>query len=230
MKTIGIIGGLSPRSTVLYYQGLNEGVRVRFGGHHNARIILNSVDFGEFVALKKQGDWDTQSKLLCKAAQSLEKAGADFVILATNTMHKMADNIEASLSIPFLHLGDATAQYIKAEGIKNVGLLGTVYTMEQDFYKSRLENHGLSVLTPDQEGRNIVNTIIYDELCHGITKDESRKAYKDIILKLQENGAQAVILGCTEIGMIIEQKDYEITVFDTIDIHVREALKLAFEE
>tara|TARA_B100001989_G_C24526957_1_gene459221 strand:- start:401 stop:1093 length:693 start_codon:yes stop_codon:yes gene_type:complete len=230
MKTIGIIGGLSPESTITYYQGLNEGVRARLGGHHNAKIILNSVDFGEFVALKEKGDWDTQSALLCEAARGLEKGGADFIILATNTMHKMADDIIAAISIPFLHLGDATAQNIRAKGLGTIGLLGTIYTMEQDFYKGRLESHGLDVLTPDRAGREAVNTIIYDELCHGVAKDKSRDTYRDIILKLQDNGAQGIILGCTEIGMIVDQKSYDLSIFDTTQIHIEEALKLVFED
>ena len=160
MKTIGIIGGLSPESTMSYYQWLNDGVRAKLGGHHSAKIKMASVDFGEFVALKEKGDWDTQGAMLCEEAKALERAGADFIILATNTMHKMADQIEAALNIPFLHLADATARVIKAQGVKTVGLLGTKYTMTLDFYKGRLEEHGVQALVPDPVGIDVVNTVI----------------------------------------------------------------------
>ena len=229
MKTIGIIGGLSPESTVSYYQWLNDGVRAKLGGHHSAKIKMASVDFGEFVALKEKGDWDTQGAMLCQEAQALERAGADFIILATNTMHKMADQIEAALNIPFLHLADATARVIKAQGVKTVGLLGTKYTMTLDFYKGRLEQHGLEVVVPDTVGIAVVNDVIYDELCHGKVLPASKAAYHEVISDLQLRGAEGVILGCTEITLLIQQADVAIPVFDTTRIHVEEALRLAFE-
>ncbi len=228
MKTVGLIGGLSPESTVVYYRGLNEAVNARLGGHHNAQIILNSVDFGAFVALKEQGDWDTQGQILCQAASSLEKAGADFIVLATNTMHKFADDIEVAVSIPFLHMADATAHAIKAAGLTKVALLGTAYTMEQDFYKARLAAHGLDAIVPDDDGRAEVHRIIYDELCKGIVKDKSRRIYQDIVAELQKKGAQGVILGCTEITMLIGADDVEIPVFDTTQIHIKAAAEQIF--
>ncbi len=230
MKTVGIIGGLSPESTSTYYQGLNQGVRDRLGGSHNAKIIINSLDFGEFVSLKQVGDWESQSKILCDAAQSLERAGADFIVLATNTMHKMADDIISVLNIPFLHLADATAEKIKNTGIEAVGLLGTRYTMEQDFYKGRLIDHALNVLLPDQDGIEDVHRIIYDELCNGKVLYQSKSRYQNVIKVMEQQGAQGVILGCTEIGMLIKPEDVDITVFDTTNIHILAALNMIFEE
>lgn len=230
MKTIGIIGGLSPESTILYYQGINEGVRARLGGHHCGRVLLNSLDFGEFVKLKEKGDWDSQSRLLCEAAQNLEKAGADFIILATNTMHKMANDIESSIHAPFLHLADATAETMENKGIQCVSLLGTRYTMELDFYKGRLEAKGIKVLVPDEAGIKDVHNIIYDELCNGIVRDESRVRYVEIINGLKQQGAQGVILGCTEITMLIKPQDVDCPVFNTTQIHIEKALEYMFDE
>ncbi len=226
MKKVGIIGGLSPESTVKYYEWLNAGVQSVLGGHHNAKILLSSVDFGEFVALKEKGDWDTQAELLSAEAAALERAGADFIILATNTMHKMADQIEAAINIPFLHLADATADSILKDKIKTIGLLGTRYTMELDFYKQRLEDKGIKVLVPDAEGRNEVNRIIYNELCHGHVNEPSRKIYRDVIAKLCDKGAQGVIMGCTEITMLIGQTDSSVSLYDTTRIHVDRALEI----
>lgn len=230
MKTIGIIGGLSPESTMLYYQGLNDGVCARLGGHHNAKIIINSLDFGEFTALKDRGDWDMMSTLLCGAAQSLERAGADVVVLATNTMHKMADQIIASINVPFIHLADATADEIVSQGIETIGLLGTRYTMEMDFYKGRLEDKGLHVLVPDDQGRKDVHDIIYDELCQGVINERSRMRYQEIVAGLAKQGAGGIILGCTEIGMLIGAQDVEIPCFDTTQIHVQAALEYILKE
>ena len=230
MKTIGIIGGLSPESTMLYYQGLNDGVCTRLGGHHNAKIIINSLDFGEFTALKDRGDWGMMSNLLCKAAASLERAGADGVILATNTMHKMAGQIIDAINIPFIHLADATADEILRQEIKTIGLLGTRYTMEMDFYKGRLEDRGIRVLVPDAQGRTDVHDIIYDELCQGTVKDQSRIRYQNIITDLENQGAGGIILGCTEIGMLISPDDVSIKCFDTTQIHVQTALDFIFKE
>jgi len=227
MKTIGIIGGLSPESTVKYYQWLNAGVQKHLGGHNNAKILLSSVNFAEFVALKEKGDWETQGKLLSAEALALEKAGADFIILATNTMHKMADQIESALSIPFLHLADATADRILEKNVSKIGLLGTRYTMELDFYKQRLIDKGIDVLVPDEAGRGIVNDVIYDELCHGRVEEKSRVAYCDVVSQLVDKGAQGIILGCTEITMLIGQGDVSVPVFDTTQIHVEKALEYA---
>jgi aspartate racemase len=227
MKTIGIIGGLSPESTVFYYNGLNRLVNDALGGHHNAKILLSSANFGEFVALKEKSDWATQSKLLCAEAVKLEKAGADFIILATNTMHKMAADIEASISIPFLHLADATAARILETSLRKIGLLGTKYTMTLDFYKDRLKHHGIEPVIPDGNRIDLVNDIIYHELCHGVVNDTSRELYKEQINLLKQQGAEAVILGCTEITMLIKAEDVSLSVFDTTQIHIEEAAKLA---
>lgn len=228
MKTVGIIGGLSPESTIEYYRGLNEGVQNRLGGHHNAKIILNSLDFGEFVALKEKGDWDTQAELLVEAAQSLENAGADFVILATNTMHKMAAQIENALNIPFLHLADATAEEIVKNNVVKIGLLGTKYTMELDFYKDRLTSKGLEVIVPDQDSRETVNRIIYDELCHGEITEKSREEYCAIMEDMATQGAEGIILGCTEITLLVDQGDSPVLLFDTTRIHIEAALEALF--
>ncbi|MDA7950923.1 MAG: aspartate/glutamate racemase family protein [Pirellulaceae bacterium] len=229
MKTVGIIGGLSPESTIKYYRWLNDGVRARLGGYHSAKIIIASVDFGEFVALKEKDDWQTQATLLINEAKGLERAGSDFIILATNTMHKMADQIEAAIQIPFLHLADATADRVLNANIKKVGLLGTKYTMELDFYKDRLKNKGIEVVVPDREGKEIVNSIIYNELCHGQVKEESRQEYRTVIANLEQLGAEGVIMGCTEITMLIDKGDASVPLFDTTKIHVEQALKTIFE-
>lgn len=230
MKTVGIIGGLSPESTIVYYQGVCHGVRQRLGNHHSGKILLNSLDFGEFVALKEAGDWDTQARLLCDAARTLGGAGADFVVLATNTMHKMADAIEAALDIPFLHLADATAKRILDQDVRKVGLLGTRYTMEQDFYKERLIRKGIEVIVPDARGVEDVNRIIYDELCQAVIKPESRERYVEVISEFEAQGAQGVVLGCTEITTLISQEDINIKEFDTTSIHIEDTLDFMFEE
>ena len=228
MKTTGIIGGLSPQSTMKYYQWLNEGVEQRLGKYHSARILLSSVDFGEFVALKNKDDWETQARILVEQAQALERCGADFIILATNTMHKMAEQIENALKIPFLHLAEATADRIKELNLKTIGLLGTRYTMEMDFYKKRLVRKGLNVLIPEKQEREIINNIIYEELCYGVIKSTSRSKFKEIIKGLEEKGAQGVILGCTEITLLVGQRDSSIPVFDTTKIHVEKSLEYIF--
>ncbi len=230
MKTIGIIGGLSPESTMTYYRWLNEGVRERLGGNHNAKTIIASVDFQEFYDLKQKGDWETQGEILATQAANLQRGGADFILLATNTMHKVAAQIEAAIDIPFLHLADATADRIQEAGLSRIALLGTIHTMAEDFYKDRLKAHGIEALVPDKEGQEIVSGIIYDELVRGIVSDESRESYKGIIAGLEQQGAQGVILGCTEITKLIGPKDVNIQVFDTTRIHVEEALKHAFED
>ncbi len=229
MKTIGIIGGLSPESTIKYYQWLNDGVQKILGGHHNAKILLSSVDFGVFVDLKNKGDWDTQGKLLAQEAAALERAGADFIILATNTMHKMADQIATAISIPFVHIADATADNILQQKIDKIGLLGTKYTMEQDFYKGCLKAKGIDTVVPDEAGREKVSAIIYDELCHGIVNETSREVYRNVIQSLIKDGAEGIILGCTEITMLVDQEDSTVPLFDTTRIHVDAALKYVFQ-
>jgi len=224
---IGIIGGLSAESSAKYYSWLNREVYERSGGKFYPKILLSSVDFEEFVALKKAGDWDSQAALLCAEAERLEKAGAQLIILATNTMHKMADQIIASISVPFLHLADATAERIVASGQKCTGLLGTIYTMEEDFYKSRLEEKGLEVVVPEAEDRKIVNDIIYDELVKGVSSDTARLEYQRIIKTLQQKGAQGIILGCTEINMAVDKTTTPLSIYDTTLIHVEETAKLA---
>ena len=228
MKKIGIIGGLSPESTMKYYQWLNDGVRARLGHGHSAQILLSSVDFGHFVALKRQGDWQTQSKILCEEAQALVRAGADFIILATNTMHKVADDIERVLEIPFLHIADMTASAILKSGINTVGLLGTAYTMEQDFYKNRLINSGIKVVIPPEDDRKIINDIIYDELCAGHIHDMAKEHYDRIVGNLRRAGAQGVILGCTELTLLAPKGGDGFPLFDTTKIHVEGALDVVF--
>lgn len=230
MRTIGIIGGLSPESTVKYYQWLNEGVKTALGGHHSAKILLSSLDFGEFVALKAKGDWDTQGKLIVAEAMALERAGADFILLATNTMHKFAADIKAAISIPFLHLAEATADRILDHRQSRVGLLGTRYTMEMDFYKAELEQKGITALVPDAAGIETVNRIIYDELVHGTVEPASKSAYQSIISDLVSQGAEGVIMGCTEITLLLDDDDADVPLFDTTRIHVERALELILEE
>ncbi|MGH1374837.1 MAG: aspartate/glutamate racemase family protein [Alphaproteobacteria bacterium] len=230
MKTVGIIGGLSPESTMVYYQGICHGVRHHLGHNHSGKILLNSLDFGEFVALKEQGDWATQERLLCDAARTLENAGADFIVLATNTMHKMAGAIEAAVHIPFLHLADATARRILDKDMQKVGLLGTRYTMEQDFYKERLVRQGIEVIVPDMSGIDDVNRIIYDELCQAVIKPESRARYVEVVSDFEAQGAQGVVLGCTEITTLISPSDINITGFDTTHIHIQDTLGFMFKE
>ena len=230
MKKIGIIGGLSAESTRKYEDELNARVKERLGRAHNAKMIVTYVDFQEFMDLKDKDDWDTQGYLLMQEAIALEQAGADFFILATNTMHKVMGPIEKLIDIPFLHLADATAEKVVESGIKTVGLLGTKVTMAEDFYKGRLEEkYELNVLTPSEAEQDVVSDIIYKELCHGEVKGESREIYKSIIGEFQKAGAGGVILGCTEIGMLIRPEDVEIKVFDTAEIHIEAALEFAFK-
>lgn len=230
MKTVGIIGGLSPESTLVYYKGLNDGVCKRLGGLYSANILLNSLNFGEFVRLKEQGDWVTQSYMLCNAAVTLEKAGADFLLLATNTMHKMADDIESVITIPFLHLADATADKINHFGLSHIGLLGTRFTMEEDFYSQRLMSAGLKVSVPTFNDRLIVNDIIYNELCKGLVRTESRAQLLKIANDLILMGAQGVILGCTELTLLLDATMTSFPLFDTTSIHIECALSYIFRK
>jgi aspartate racemase len=228
MKTVGIIGGMSWESTAKYYQWLNEGVRARLGGLHSAKIILTSVNFEDIAKLQKEQRWDLAGQILAEEARRLEQAGADFIILATNTMHRVADDISNAVNIPFIHLADATAERIRAAGLNKIALLGTRYTMEQDFYKGRLAVQGIEVVVPDAPGRDIIHGVIYDELCLGKIIPASKNAYSQIAHSLVADGAQGIILGCTEITLLIGADDFSFPVFDTTRIHIEKALDLIF--
>ena len=231
MKTIGLIGGMSWESTVPYYRIINETVRERLGGFHSAKIVLYSVDFREIEILQHSGAWDEAGRMLAQAARSLEAAGADFIVLCTNTMHKVANFIERAVSIPLFHIADPTAQEIKQAGLNRVGLLGTRFTMEQEFYRGRLrDQHHLDVLIPDDADRGVVHKIIYEELCLGVVRDASRAEYRRIIERLVDQGAQGVILGCTEISLLVGPSDSSVPVFDTTAIHARKAAEWALSE
>lgn len=228
MKTIGLLGGMSWESTLPYYRHINEAVRERLGGLHSARLVLYSLDFHEIEALQRQGDWAAAGTLLADAARRLESAGADFLLLCTNTMHKVADAIEAASALPLLHIADPTAAAIQAAGLQRVGLLGTRFTMEQPFYRQRLEDrHGIQVLVPDEPDRAEVHRVIYEELCRGVVSEASRQAYRQIIGRLVARGAQAVILGCTEIGLLVRADDAEVPLFDTCVLHAQAAAERA---
>ena len=230
MKTIGLLGGMSWESTAVYYRLINEGVKALLGGLHSAKLVLYSVDFQEIEELQHAADWDEAGKVLAKAAHFLQLAGADFLVICTNTMHKVAPAIEREINIPILHIADATAAVIKGLGIRTVGLLGTRFTMEQDFYTGRLrEKHGLQVLIPDENERERVHQIIYEELCLGKVLDESSEEYRRIIKNLAQRGAEGIILGCTEIAMLIGQKDSPVPLFDTTRIHAQKAVGWAIE-
>ncbi len=228
MKTIGLIGGMSWESSIEYYRFVNESVKEKLGGLHSAKCVMYSVDFAEIEILQHQGRWQEASQVLVAAAQSVERAGADFVLLCTNTMHKLAEDIQAKINIPFLHIADATAQAIRAAGIDQVGLLGTRFTMEEDFYKGRLQQqHGLTVLIPDDQEREIIDRVIYQELVLGVIRPESKAQYVQVIGRLVQSGAQGIILGCTEIGLLVHQKDSPVPVFDTARIHAEAAVEYA---
>ncbi len=229
MKTIGLIGGMSWESSVEYYRIINEEVKNRLGGLHSARCLLYSVDFAEIERYQAEGDWDSAGKILGEVASSLEKAGAEFIVICTNTMHKVIDFIEAKITIPVLHIADATANQIKRSNLTTVGLLGTKYTMEQDFYKSRIERNGIRVLVPHDTEREIINRVIYEELCLGNIKQSSREYYKEVIKNLVANGAEGIILGCTEIGLLVKQEDSVVPLFDTTEIHAIESINKALE-
>ncbi|MCX9131798.1 aspartate/glutamate racemase family protein [Aeromonas veronii] len=228
MKCIGLLGGMSWESTVSYYQALNRGVRAQLGGLHSARVLLNSVDFAAIERLQHAGDWPATARLLAAEARKLQDGGADFLLIGTNTMHKVAPEIEAAIDIPLLHIADATAVKLRADGITRVGLLGTRFTMEQDFYKGRLqERFGLAVLVPDEAGRERVHRIIYDELCLGEIRESSRAEYLAIIEGLAAAGAEAVILGCTEIALLVGDARAAVPLYDTTAIHAEAAVALA---
>ena len=227
MRTIGLLGGMSWESTAVYYRLANELVRERLGGLHSARIVMTSLDFAEVEVLQATGRWDLAAELLVAEAARLEAAGADFLVLCTNTMHKVASAIEESATIPLLHLGDVTAQAVLAAGLDTVGLLGTGFTMSEDFYRGRLERHGLQVLVPDEDAQALVHRVIYDELCRGVVLEESRRAYVEVVDELLGRGAQGVVLGCTEIELLIGPADVSCPTFPTTRLHVEAAVTAA---
>jgi len=230
MRRIGLIGGMSWESTAVYYRLLNQLVREELGGLHSAECVLYSVDFAEIQAMQASGSWDVAAERLSNAARLLEGAGVDMVLICTNTMHKVADVVEASVSVPLLHLADTTAEAVRAAGVRTVGLLGTAFTMEQDFYRDRLASHGLEVLVPEAEDRGLVHRVIFDELCLGVVQDASREAFRAVIDRLTERGAAGVILGCTEIELLVGQDDSPVPVFPTTRLHAEAAVRLALEE
>jgi aspartate racemase len=230
LKTIGLIGGMSWQSTIPYYRILNESIRDALGGFHSARIVLYSVDFAEIEVLQREGRWDDSAEQLTGVARALERAGADFLVIGTNTMHIVADQIAAGIGIPLLHVADATAVAVLASGARTVGLLGTRFTMEKDFYRHRLQSHGLNVLIPGQPDRDELHRVIFEELVHGRLEPHSRTTYRRIVADLVAEGAQAIIFGCTEIGLLIDQSDSAVPVFDTTIIHAQAAARYALGE
>lgn len=229
MKTIGLIGGMSAESTVTYYKVINSVVNQKLGGFHSAKCLLYSVDFDEIERCQMSGEWEKSGEILADAARRLQKGGADFLVLCTNTMHKVAHAIQSAVSIPFLHIAEATARRVKDAGIGRVCLLGTAFTMEEGFYKDVLARNGIDVIVPDADDRKTVNDVIYGELCHGVIKDESRAKFVGIINKAAALGARGAILGCTEIGLLVGDGDITLPVFDTALIHAEEAALAALE-
>ena len=230
MKTIGLLGGMSWESSQEYYRIINEEVRKRLGGLHSAQSLMFSFDFAEIEALQHEGRWDEATKRMVQAAQQLQKGGADFVLICTNTMHKMADDVATAISIPLIHIADPTAETIKAKGLTKIGLLGTRYTMEQEFYKGRMvSKHDLDILVPNRADRQTVHDIIYDELCLGKVRKTSKQKYLEIIARLEKQGAEAVILGCTEITLLVKPNDTHLQIFDTTRIHAETAVTLALQ-
>ncbi|MFL1673244.1 aspartate/glutamate racemase family protein [Paenibacillus dendritiformis] len=229
MKTIGLIGGMSWESTAEYYKIVNEEVKHRLGGLHSAKCLLYSVDFEEIERYQAEDRWVEAGSLLGDAAHSLERAGADFIVICTNTMHKVMEHIEEKIDIPILHIADATANQINKSNIGTIGLLGTKYTMEQNFYKSRLESNGIKVLTPNPLEREMINKVIYEELCVGNIQQSSREYYRQVIKNLVDAGAEGIVLGCTEIGLLVKPEDSEVPLFDTTVIHAVESVNLALE-
>jgi aspartate racemase len=231
MKTIGMLGGMSWESTTSYYKAVNEGIKGKLGGFHSAEICMYSVDFADIEELQHQGNWQATGEILARAAQRVEAGGADFLVICTNTMHKVVPEIEKAISIPVLHIADATAERLLGDKIRRVGLLGTRFTMEQDFYKGRLAGKfGIEVLIPEPEDREIIHNIIYSELCLGKVKERSRHQYLQIIDALRQRGAEAVVLGCTEIAFLVRQEDTRVPLYDTTAIHAEKAVELATAE
>ena len=223
LKTIGLIGGMSWESTVTYYKIINETVKEKLGGLHSAKCILYSVDFQEIEECQANGNWEKSGEILGEAAYNLEKAGADFIVICTNTMHKVVNQIKEKISVPILHIAEMTAEKILEKGLKNIALLGTKYTMEQDFYKSKLIEKGINVIIPDKNDIEIINEVIYDELCLGTINSDSKKKFLEIVDKLRSKGAEGIILGCTEIGLLIKNEDTDVPLFDTAIIHAEQA-------
>ena len=230
MQTIGLLGGMSWESTVTYYQIINQAVKERLGGLHSARCILYSVEFDEIERCQSSGDWARSGEILAQAAQALERAGADFILICTNTMHKVYNQVQAAVSIPILHIADLTLAALRAQGIRRVALLGTAYTMEQDFYKRRLTEGGLEVLIPGESDRREINRVIFQELCRGILSPDSRALFLRVLEDLRSAGAEGAILGCTEIGLLIGQGDTSLPLFDTTQIHAQAAAALALSD
>jgi aspartate racemase len=231
MKTIGLIGGMSWESSIEYYRIINETVKEKLGGLHSAQSLMMSVDFAEIEKLQREDRWDEAAQILIRSAQSLERGGADFIVLCTNTMHKVADQIIKNSGIPFLHIADATAEKVISSGIQRIGLLGTRFTMEHDFYKGRLTNNfGLDVITPNQQDREVIHRVIYEELVLGKILESSQQEYKRIIEALIAQGAEGIILGCTEIELLIKQKDSIVPLFPTSAIHAIAAVEKALEK
>ena len=230
MKIIGMIGGMSWESSLEYYRIVNEAVKERLGGFHSAKCIMYSVDFEEIERFQHQGDWDAATEVMVDAARRVERGGADLLLICTNTMHLMAEAVQGSVDIPLLHIVDVTAEAIRSLGQKTVGLLGTRFTMEQEFYSGRLrDRHGISVLIPEEDERKVIHGILYDELCLGEIRSASRDAFREIIGGLAARGAEGVILGCTEIPLIVNQEEYELPLFDTTALHARAAVSLALD-
>ena len=223
LKTIGLIGGMSWESTVTYYKIINETVKEKLGGLHSAKCILYSVDFQEIEECQTNGNWEKSGEILGEAAYNLEKAGADFIVICTNTMHKVVNQIKEKISVPILHIAEMTAEKILEKGLKNIALLGTKYTMEQDFYKSKLIEKGINVIIPDKNDIETINEVIYDELCLGTINFNSKKKFLEIVDKLRSKGAEGIILGCTEIGLLIKNEDTDVPLFDTAIIHAEQA-------
>ena len=228
MKTIGLIGGMSWESSIEYYRIINQEVREALGGVHSAKSVMVSLDFGEIEELQMKGDWEEATQVMIQSAREVERGGADFLLICTNTMHLMAEEVQAGIDIPLLHIADATARAVKDEGLKSVGLLGTRFTMEKDFYRGRLEKaHKLKVFVPDSSGRELVHNVIYDELVQGMIKDVSRQSYREVIRNLVNEGAEGIVLGCTEIGLLVKRDDVSVPVFDTMEIHALAAVDAA---
>jgi len=228
MKTIGLIGGMSWESSLEYYRLINEGVKSRLGGLHSAKSVMVSVDFAEIEALQHTGRWAEAAQVLIEAARGVERAGADCIVICTNTMHKVADDVQASVRVPLIHIADATAEQVKAAGLTRVGLLGTRFTMEEEFYVGRLvHKYGLDVIVPEPIERDDVHRVIYDELCLGITRAESKARYVEIMGQLIARGAQGIILGCTEIGLLVQQADSRVPLFDTTRLHAEAVVEFA---
>jgi aspartate racemase len=230
VKRIGLLGGMSWESSIEYYRFVNEATRDRLGGLHSADCVLRSVDFADIEELQRAGDWDEAGRVLAGEARSLEGAGAELIVLCTNTMHKVADAITAAVDVPLIHIADTTAHAIKAAGLQTVGLLATGYTMEQDFYVGRLRDvHGLDVIVPEADDRAMVHRVIYDELCVGVVRDDSRDEYRRVMERLVERGAKAILLGCTEIELLVGPEDATVPTFDTTRLHAERAVDLALE-